>query len=502
MHMKKFLMLISFLLVITTIAPVLSSCGGNGVPGTSEPESNTTEPLPEVIELPEDHWYDGYTFNILVTGNFENDDFDEGGGLQGTQIEKARYDRDQYLANELGVIIDHTKSIAFNSSRGAGPGYQLFSQQYASSTYDFDAGMIAGYDVAVLASTGYLHDLKTVPYLDLTKSWWDQKANEQLEILGKMFFTTGDISTTDNLVTHAILFNKGLITTHNMTSPYDLVHDDNWTFDTFGDEVKKVSGQDLTGEGTMDEKDLYGLLLWNDPIIEAFSASGEYVAKVNDEGLLEMSLYNQRSSAVIAKYLDIIYDRQSAFNYQADGSGGSTPSSVWNTWRDAMFNENRAVYYLNTIQTTQRHRDKVEDFGIVPFPKYEAAQESYGHQVSAYHTQYFCIPFLVEDAERTGAISEALAWQGQELLTPAFYDLTLVGKTIRDDESEEMLDIIFSTHVFDLGVLYTVASVNTELARLAYSFDNTFASMWARIQTAAEERVSSINEQYRNFIQE
>ena len=37
--------------------------------------------------------------------------------------------------------------------------------------------------------------------------------------------------------------------------------------------------------------------------------------------------------------------------------------------------------------------------------------------------------------------------------SPAYYDVCLIGKQIRDDESRDMLDIIFNSYVVDYGNL-------------------------------------------------
>ena len=44
-------------------------------------------------------------------------------------------------------------------------------------------------------------------------------------------------------------------------------------------------------------------------------------------------------------------------------------------------------------------------------------------------------------------------------LTPAYYDITLQGKAVRDEESADMLDIIFASRIFDLGNMYQLGDV-------------------------------------------
>jgi hypothetical protein len=279
---------------------------------------------------------------------------------------------------------------------------------------------------------------------------------------------------------------------YGLKNPYDLVAADEWTFDAFAAEVAKVSGQDTNGDSNMNLDDTYGLLTWNDPVVEFLSAAGEYVGKINSDGLLEFTLYTPRAEAAMAKYTDLIANTQTTINYQNYGSDGEAAKSP-------MFNENRAVFYQTLIGTAVQHRDMADDFGILPYPKFDATQEEYGHSVSSWHMQYFCVPYFVENAERTGIIAEALAWKGDEYLTPAYYDLTLIGNTIRDDESEAMLDIIYSSHIFDIGVLFRLAGVNKEIIKIPQNRENRFTTIYETIRNQALAEVDEINTSFREY---
>jgi len=49
---------------------------------------------------------------------------------------------------------------------------------------------------------------------------------------------------------------------------------------------------------------------------------------------------------------------------------------------------------------------------------------------------------------------ELLAYESLMTTMPAYYDVLLTGKLARDDESVEMLNIIFSNIVYDMGMNY------------------------------------------------
>ena len=129
-------------------------------------------------------------------------------------------------------------------------------------------------------------------------------------------------------------------------------------------------GEDLNQDGIYDATDLYGVLTWNDPTTAILACSGERIATVNDKGMIELTLYNERVVNLYDRYFDLVFDQAHVYNYQYDNvTGKQSPSAVWNTDRDSIFNEGRAVFYMNTVGTVERHRDSQTDFGVLPYPK-------------------------------------------------------------------------------------------------------------------------------------
>lgn len=495
--MKKALAL---LLALLAVGSSLIACGEQKPDNTTAPATTaeTTEPVvtKETPNLPDPATLNiGGEFNILVSGNYASNDFEADGGEGSTAVQLAIHRRNQVIKEKYGVEILNEDITRFGSAGGNGDGFMKIYGDYMAGETNYDAAMIGTYDVATLAYSGYIHDLNDIPNIDLSKSWWDQKANRDLSIRGKMFYTTGDISVVDNMVTHAILFNKDMIDSYNLENPYDLVEDNNWTLETFGALVKQV-GQDIDNNGIYDEKDLYGLLTWNDPMTAILAAGGEKICTIDEDGNLTLTLYNERVVNLYETFGNIVFDSAHAYNYQYDNvAGAATPSKVWNTNRDAIFNENRALFYLNTVTTTARHRDSELDFGVLPYPKYDREQAEYGHNVSAFHCQFLCVPELTKDFARTGIILEELAYQGKELLTPAYYDQTLIGKSVRDEESVGMLDIIFASRVFDVGIYYNIGTYKNELGKLFVS-RASLSSIYDTYRGSAESQIAAINDTF------
>jgi len=140
------------------------------------------------------------------------------------------------------------------------------------------------------------------------------------------------------------------------------------------------------------------------------------------------------------------------------------------------------------LTTVPRHRDSTTDFGILPYPKYDESQKDYGHGIGVNQTAFICVPEMVTNDARTGFVLEGLSYQGKKLLTPAYYEQTLIGQYTRDDESADMLDLIFATRVYDVGLYYNIG-------KLANMFVNrrTLTTVYETYRESAEKTIAEIN---------
>lgn len=484
---------IALLLACAMLCPLFAACGKVSPDTTSDSTTASTEATrdPNAPDFDADSIGDiSGDFNILVSGNYARNDFAAENG-EGTAVQNAVYRRNEYMREKFNVNITNEDLIKFNSATGSGVGFTKLYTDYISGDKTYDAAMVGTYDVATLAYSGYIHDLNAIENLNLSKSYWDQKANEDLSIGGKMFYTTGDITIIDNMVTNAILFNKDMIKNYGLDNPYTLVEDNEWTLEKFGSLVKAV-GEDKDQNGIYDSNDTYGLLTWNDAMLSILGASGEKICSINNDKL-ELTFYNERVVSLYDMWEDIVFDQAHSYNYQYNNvEGKATPTSSWDEARIRMFDSEQALFYTTLLTTVDKHRNSETDFGILPFPKYDSNQKDYGHAVSAFHCAFVCVPTLAA-SPRVGAILEELAYQGKKLLTPAYYDQTLIGQYTRDEESAAMLDLIFATRVYDVGIYYTIGDYKTALSRL-YVTRSALSSLYDANLGQAEKKIDQINQ--------
>jgi|GEM_PF-5354287 hypothetical protein len=69
-----------------------------------------------------------------------------------------------------------------------------------------------------------------------------------------------------------------------------------------------------------------------------------------------------------------------------------------------------------------------------------------------------------------------------------------MGKSIRDSESEDMLNIIFDTKFYDLG--FWGSDIYGELAPMVRNYQNKFASLLESKQNKTEKQYETVKEYY------
>ena len=151
-----------------------------------------------------------------------------------------------------------------------------------------------------------------------------------------------------------------------------------------------------------------------------------------------------------------------------------------------MFNEGRVLFVTFALTDISGLRESEYGFGILPYPMYDEAQNEYNNLISTGLVPTASIPYNNKELERTGATLEAMAYYSVDTLTAAYYDSALKSRYVRDEESGEMLDIIFATRVYDLGFIFNWGGAGEMITKMYQNKKTDFVSQWESIRPAAE----------------
>ena len=90
-----------------------------------------------------------------------------------------------------------------------------------------------------------------------------------------------------------------------------------------------------------------------------------------------------------------------------------------------------------------------------------------------------------------------MAYLSREITTPAYYEVTLKTKYARDEESQTMLDIIYETRSCDLGNLFNIGSLVSDLTSMIFEKrQNNFVSLIAGKEEEISKTLADLTELY------
>jgi hypothetical protein len=486
-----------FLAVILGCIILTVSCGNSSNPNTvdsnpksgadnanvaEESETAETRVLPD---LPEQN-YGGYTFTWLA--------FDYGPSHPGSV---TQFPRELVAESESGEVInDATYSRNITISEKYGVEFEMITTTNENTTLTqsvragddiYDAAMLFNNHAPSVMTSGLLLDTEKLTHINWDKPWWDSAIRE-ISVAGKNFFLAGDIMILDKEAINVLFINKKLLADNSMELPYQMVSDGKWTFDKLNEYIEDFS-QDLNGDGKLDSTDMLGLYIMSDVFHAFYVSGGGLLAKNDSSGIPQPTFSSQQSIQIMDKIADVIYGKDYVTNWHTNNSG-----TEWGMY--SSFAEGRMLTMWGRLYVLDSLRNMDDDFGILPLPKYNEAQERYYSDVNSYSGYMIGIPQTASDPERTSVILEALAAESRYTLLPAYYDITLQRKFTRDSESEAMLDILFSTTVYDSGSAYNFADIWGQMSGLCSREDRNFAS-WCekyetQVQMAIEKMVAQV----------
>jgi hypothetical protein len=158
---------------------------------------------------------------------------------------------------------------------------------------------------------------------------------------------------------------------------------------------------------------------------------------------------------------------------------------------DEFVSGNIALFPTRFERCFDKFTDMSFSYGMLPFPKYDTAQEQY-LTVPEYDFSVYGVPTTLpfEDYDMVGITMEALSAESWKTVSPAYYDEALKGRYSADETTAEIIDLIMEGRVFDWGYqlaqflvckipyefCYKIRENNIDLAsRIAEGWDDTNA---------------------------
>jgi hypothetical protein len=442
-----------------------------------------TERIP--TNLPDYDW-DGYNFRVL-TGiwkevswsmlNVRDITTEE---LTGEPLNDAVYMRNIALEEKYNFTIEQVFSPIENP-------IETVRRAVRAGDSNFDVASIPIFSITRSIQNGFFVDLFTVDYLDFEKPWWDQGAVRDLSINNKLYFTSGDSVLLNKGLCPTILFNKELLADLQLENPYELVRNGKWTIGRLH-EMSRAAAADLDGDGVMNsDVDRFGFIPDSlVPVADFMHGMGVRYGAKDANDLPVVIFGSERGFTAVQLYTDFIRS-----DFHMDW-GWLLTGEDDRSFIERAFTENRGLFLGTVVLTVETLRRMNTDFGILPMPWLDENQREWGHSTHLHHGQGLVIPNFHGDSalDRVGFMLEAIAAESRYTINPAYHDIQLAGKFTRDDESKEMLDIIFSTLVWDIGIMYDWFGFTRGHGPLRYTA-SFFESERGKIEAAVQATIDA-----------
>jgi len=450
-------LLILFLIILTSCGH--AETGGTvdaQTPGQDQADGGQAEPPEEQPEFipAEGTDYGGYKFRIFgydgeAKGTWQIAAISEiaAGEETGDPINDAIYRRNR----EVEALYNIEFGLAPVTYPNRGDFAAKFTRAVLAGEDLFDAAFMLGDSLpAALSQKDTAHNLLTLPALDLSKSWWDQNSKKAMSIGGRLSAVIGDMNFYSAIAPLAIFANKQLMQDYGVDNLYQLVRDGKWTWDAMHGIMKTVT-KDLNGDGVIDKNDQVGLFAQYVHLYPAVNSAGEYMA-VKDGADIPVLAPNKERVSGIAEKVGAIFKDASTTVIADDITAGY--GNVFFEFIMPKFRDGGIMFHVNQLLLSFELRSMDADFAILPFPKYDENQAGYGTVISPAWATYTVIPITCADTDRASAVLQAMGYYSQKYIMPAYYDVTVTNKLMRDEDSIEMMDIIFGNRQFDLAFLY------------------------------------------------
>ena len=497
--MQMFRSQLSKLLLLSLTVSLLASCGAEAASPASEttPANGNDTEAPETEtaaennylsdNLPADLDLGGVPLKILARGNdesYQEIDAEDDGDV----VNSAVFERNLALEERLNVDLVPVR----------GEGWQTYSTTISQIRASTRSGaneyqLIAGWGVSIvpLAPENLMYDLNTLPYPDTSQPWWNRSVVDTTQILGHLYFLTGDIGLITILSgAYAVYENNTMANQYDLESAADDVRNGTWTIDRLKTMCKTVY-RDVDGNGVFDENDQYGFCVDNTSYGNFF-AVGAYTHQVmlNGDKLPEFVPDVGRVSTLVEKIEPLFSKNGAEFGSYFTSIGGK---------HYEMFSNGQLLFSSAEVllSTWAQFRDMEDEYTILPYPKLDESQEKY-YVHAANAASLWCIPTDNPEPEAAAAVMEAMGCYNYNILTPIYFETCLQNKHSRNEDTIEMLNLIRDGAWIDLEYSYgnILGSTNAIVSTILSASSHDVASWYAKNEKKINNTIAKTVEKF------
>ena len=485
--MKKFVKLISLLLVLFMMVAAFAACNkGEGPakkPGPSTSVSGGENDI-EVID------WEGLEYRILGKNSstymwakhFEV--WCEDGEMPEDVMGKAVWTRNQDMSENYGIEVKGYLSDKCND---------LAKTAIESGEDLYDLMLLSPEKFNPFAVEGKLIDLYTLDYINLDHEGWMDYPNENLTMGGKLFYTTNKFLVQDKNRYWGMFYNRDMAAELNLGYFEDFVFDGTWTMDKVI-EMAKVATFEANGEAGLGMGDNWGVGCaepYN--ITQLFYGVGFRLSDIDATGYP----YIIGATNDMVSRLDKVYEL--VFNKDAFWCDQRNLGKIdWSNCACQMFERGEVLIQPIVLSELQIVGAAIDfKFGVLPNPKYDERQDIYYTIPNLTNGSLLGVPITVCDVPFAGYALELITEKSVNTTYKAFIEVTCKLQKVQDEDAARCLEIIYDGVVYDIAFVCNLGGAGTVLSvTLTGANQNIWVRTFNSNKGKIEDAVKAIRDAY------
>ena len=497
---KKRLSVLMLATIMALSAVFATACADESQPEEPAPDEQPVEEQPEPVEpqperlpldLPEVN-YDGSEVHFIAWSL--SGQVDPGSGCipweeidvekySGDLLGDAIYDRNATVEEQYGVVIT-------NEYVSVDQGYDTKIRNNATSGDDmYQVMTLHSYSITTFILEKLMADMYELDHIHTDQIWWNQNSVDAYTLGSTLYFAAPEMLLRDKGATAALYYNSKVAVDNGIDDLYDLVKSGEWTWETLIDYSEQVCTS-LDGDDLMNTiDDQWGIVGSDSDVFRLFSGTGTEFAHIDEDGLIAYDFGDEESILKMQEvFEEFIYSDFFAHQNLIDFK--NLPVTV-------PFVNDLALFTIAGVREVNTFRAMESDYGILPVPKYDEDQEDYSSLVWVHDDCVLGIPDAVAEKDMVALVIEALSYYSWYDVYPKFYDTVIVGRSTRDEQSKEMLEIVFRTRLYDPGQFWDcgigASGIQDKYLRLPSTRASNIASIWQSYEGKVSRHFDDIN---------
>lgn len=362
---------------------------------------------------------------------------------EGNDLDDKIYEREIMVEEYLGVDLESEDGGGFQEYTGK------FSTAVLAGDDTYQMLMTHVYmGISGLITSGCLLDMTELEdSLNLESDYWNSQLMSDLTINDKMFLAYNDFCLSQ---AYLVVFNKEMYEPYAPTAGnlYDTVRNGEWTLD------KMISVASLVEDSSDNPNRNYGFSCFAWVPLSSFVTASDL--KIADKDAETGELYvcaAVDNTEKLSNLHEKIYALCNAdYTYAWGPAGMKKPAEALS------LTSGRVLMSLEGTFSLVSYKGEDIKTGILPYPKYDAAQKNYAHMN---WNGMLAVSSVVKNEKMVGDVMEMLAYYTNDVKI-AFYETLLGSKVANAPEDAEMLELVWSTTVSDLGLVFSDLSANMD----------------------------------------